>query len=135
MVACLACWCRGKPFPSPCKYGLTTLMTFKIPDITIKPPDILLTCTWVCRGLDGSTCSESSPRGVRLSTARARATDLGQGPNLRTGSGRAPCVPRSREHEKRPAAGRDKNAKGPKEQYTYMHMSGGGCLCLSWTEI
>ena len=33
VVACLACWCRGKPFPSP-KYCLTTLMTSKIPNIT-----------------------------------------------------------------------------------------------------
>ena len=49
---------------------------------------------------------------VPLSTPRARATDLGRGPNLRMGSGRAPCVPRSREHEERPAAGREKNADG-----------------------
>ena len=47
-----------------------------------------------------------------LSTPRARATDLGRGPNLRMASGRAPCVPRSREHEERPAAGKEKNAKG-----------------------
>ena len=49
---------------------------------------------------------------VPLSTPRARATDLGRGPNLRMGSGRAPCVPRSREHEERPAAGKEKNAEG-----------------------
>ena len=34
VVARLACWCRGKTFPSPSKYFLTTLMTFKIPNIT-----------------------------------------------------------------------------------------------------
>ena len=49
---------------------------------------------------------------VLLSTPRARATDLGRGPNLRIGPGRAPCVPRSREHEERPAAGREKNVEG-----------------------
>ena len=49
---------------------------------------------------------------VPLLTPRARATDLGQGPNLRMGSGRASCVPRSREHEERSAAGRAKNAEG-----------------------
>ena len=48
---------------------------------------------------------------VPLSTPRARATDLGRGPNLRMGSGRAPCVPRSREHEERPAAGREKKSE------------------------
>ena len=42
---------------------------------------------------------------VPLSKPRACATDLGRGPNLRMGSGRAPCVPRSREHEERPATG------------------------------
>ena len=63
-----------------------------------------------CMGLDGSTCSESLPEGtahfeppehVLRTSARAQ--------NLRAGSGRAPCVPRSREHQKRPAAGREKN--------------------------
>ena len=49
---------------------------------------------------------------VPLSTSRARATDLGRGANLRIGSGRAPCVPRSREHEERSAAGREKNGEG-----------------------
>ena len=49
---------------------------------------------------------------VPLSTPTARATDLGRGPNLRMGSGRAPCVPRSLEHEERPAAARETNAEG-----------------------
>ena len=58
-----------------------------------------------------------------LRTPRARATDLGPGPNLRAGSGRAPCVPRSREHEEGPAAGREKNAEGPKKHiYIYIYM-------------
>ena len=56
---------------------------------------------------------EVPPRAdVPLSTPRTRATDLGRGPNLRMGSGRAPCVPLSRAHEKRPAAVREKNADG-----------------------
>ena len=49
-----------------------------------------------------------------LRTPRARATDLGQGPNLRKGSGRGPYEPRSREHEKRPATGGEDNAERPK---------------------
>ena len=57
-----------------------------------------------------------------LSTPRERATDLGQGPNLRAGSERAPCVPRNREHEKRPAAGRAKNAEGPKKLCLYVYI-------------
>ena len=49
---------------------------------------------------------------VRLSTPAARATDLGRGPTLRTGSGQAPCVPHNREHEERHAAGIEINAEG-----------------------
>ena len=51
-----------------------------------------------------------------------RATDLGQGPNLRAGSGRAPCVPRSLEHEERAAAGREKKAEGPKKHIYYIYI-------------
>ena len=32
-----------------------------IRDPIYETSDILLTCTWVCRGLDGSMCSESLP--------------------------------------------------------------------------
>ena len=58
------------------------------------------------------------PRGyLRLRNSRARATDLGQGPHLhrdvRAGSLRAPC----REHEKRPAAGREKHADVQKNAF------------------
>ena len=49
---------------------------------------------------------------VTLSPPTTRATDLGRGPNLRMRSGRAPCAPRNREHEERPATGREKNAEG-----------------------
>ena len=48
---------------------------------------------------------------VLLLTPRARATDLARGPNLRMGSGRAPCVPWSREYEERPAAVKEKCAE------------------------
>ena len=41
--------------------------------------------------------------------------------------GRTPCVPRSREHEKRPAAGREKNADVQKKN-TFIHRN--SCVCL-----
>ena len=96
-------------------------MTFKVQDIT-----------WavgysfnLCVGLQGPGwlyVFGMPPRGdVRLVTPRTRATDLGQDPNLRAGSGRAPCVPRSREHEKRPSAGREKYRRA-KKTHTYMVM-------------
>ena len=50
-----------------------------------------------------------------LWTPRARAADLGQGPNLRKGSGLAPSVLGSREHEERRMAGGEKNAEGLKK--------------------
>ena len=62
-------------------------------------------------GLDGSTCSEylsavtcdfDPPEHVPRTLARAHACAVV--------FGRAPCVPQSREHEKRPAAGREKKA-------------------------
>ena len=58
---------------------------------------------------------------VRLSTPAARATDLGRGPTLRTGSGQAPCVPHNREHEERHAAGIEINAEGWKNTCIYMY--------------
>ena len=65
-----------------------------------------LTCTWVCMGLDGSTCSEclhvvtcdfEPPEQVPRTSVRAHTCAVV--------FGRAPCVPRSREHQQRPAAG------------------------------
>ena len=62
-----------------------------------------------------------SPSGHATLTPGARAADLGQGPNLVAGSGRAPCVLRSRQHGERPAAGREKNAEGPKK-HSYIYV-------------
>ena len=67
--------------------------------------------------------------GVPLSTPRARATDLGRGPNLLIGSGRAPCVPRSREDEEKPAAGKEKMTNGEKKAHTHI------CICLRYNPI
>ena len=67
-------------------------------------------------GLDGSTCSQCLPvftrdfeslEHVPRTSARVHTCAVV--------FGRAPCVPLSREHEKRPAAGREKNAKVPKK--------------------
>ena len=116
VVACLACWCRGKTFPSPSKYCLTTLMTFNIPKISHETSDILLTCTWVCGGLDGSTCSESlperagdfePPEHVPRTSARAKTCVRGPG-GLPTCHGAESTRNDPRPEEK-------KNAEGPKK--------------------
>ena len=65
---------------------------------------------------------EISPRAdLLLWTPRARATDLGDGPNLRAGSGPASWVPQSREREERPAAGREKHAERQKNTVIDMY--------------
>ena len=56
---------------------------------------------------------------LSLWTPGARATDLGQGPNMRKGPERAACVPRSREHDERSAA-REKEI--PKGQQTHLYI-------------
>ena len=114
VVACLACWCRGKSFPSPSKYCLTSLMTFKIPNITWDVGHSFNLYVGLQRPGSLYVLGIPPPADLPLRTPRAHTKNLGQGPNLRAGSGRAPCVPRSREHEERPAAGRQKNAQGPK---------------------
>ena len=62
----------------------------------------------VCMGRIGSSWSESDPVVVYqfslLWTPKARATDLGQDPLLHPVFMRASCLPRNREHEKRPPA-------------------------------
>ena len=103
-------------YSNPAEYCITWTVGYYIP----------VTCKWVCMGLDGSTCSESLPVGtchfeppdhVPRTSARIRTCAVV--------SGRAPCVPRSREHEKRPATGREKNAEVPKKTrlYVYIYVS------------
>ena len=64
--------------------------------------------------LRGSRWSETDPVIIcqfsRLSTPRARAAHLDQGPQLHPVFTRASYVPCNREHKKRPAGGRAKNA-------------------------
>ena len=111
VVACLAYWCRGKTFPSPSKCCLTTLMTFKIPNITWDVGHSFNLYVGLQR--PGGLYVLGIPPGAPL-IPQSTSTDLGQGPNLRAGSGRALCVPWTREHEERPAVRREKNAEGPK---------------------
>ena len=56
--------------------------------ISHEPSDILSTCTWVFRGLDGSTCSESLPERMRhfeppehVPRSSARAQTCVRGPD------------------------------------------------------
>ena len=97
-----------------------------------EPSDILLTCTgtWVCMGLDGSTCSESLPEGTcyfeppgHVSRTSVRAQTYA------VGSGRTPCVPRSREHEKDPRPEEKKMSKCQKTHlYVVIQGSPSGCV-------
>ena len=105
----------GNNFPSPSEYCLTTLITFKIPNITWDVGHSFNMYVGF-QGPGWLYVLGIPPRAdLRLWTPRARATDIDQGPNLRAESGRDPCVPRSREYEERPAAVREKNADGPKK--------------------
>ena len=97
----------------------------------------LLTRTWVCMGLDDPTCSEclpvwtcdhEPPEHVPRMSARAHTCTL----VFR----RASCVPRTREHEKRPAAGREKMPMSQKNTFIHNNMSSShpavaDALCLS----
>ena len=136
-------WTPGHSFHLPSPSSFWRHLTFNIPYITCEPSDIFLTCTWAVGnsfnlyvGLQGPGWLYAlgiPPRvNLPLWPPRACATDLGQGPNVRAGSGRAPCVPRSRDHEERPAAGREKNAEGWKKHiYIYVQGSPSGCA-LKW---
>ena len=121
----------GKTFPSS-KYYLTTSMTFKIPNTT-----------WAVGRSFNLYVGLAGPRwlyvrgippggDVRLWTPGARGTDLGQSPNLRAGSERAPCVPQSLQHEERPAAGREKHAEGPSNTFMYIHTRFPFGMCAKW---
>ena len=102
--------------------------------ISHEPSDILLTCTLTVGHSFSLFLGLHAPGWLyvlgippradhALWTPRERATDLGQGPNLRARPGRAPCMRRSREHEERPVAGREKNAEGAKKHiYIYIYM-------------
>ena len=65
-------------------------------------------------GLDGSTCSESLPVGTCQPTEHVPRTSA-RAQTYAVVSGRDPCVPRSREREKKPAAVREKNVDVPKK--------------------
>ena len=63
--------------------------------------------------LDGSTCSESLPyQTCHFETPEHVPRTTAQGLHLDAGSGQAPCVPRSREHEERPVAVTGKSTEG-----------------------
>ena len=64
VVACLACWCRGKTFPSPSISDVWRHWWHSNPRYHMSRRTFFLTCTWVCVHLDGSTCSESFPEGT-----------------------------------------------------------------------
>ena len=65
-----------------------------------------------------------SPSGHATLNPSARAADLGQGLHLHPVSEGSPCVPRSREHAKRPAAGREKKMpKCQKSAFTHSNIS------------
>ena len=72
-----------------------------------------LTCTWVCMGLDGTTVRARNASSCLLANFRdfeprehVRRT-LARDHTCAVVFGRAPCVPRSREQEKRPASRRN----------------------------
>ena len=112
VVACLACWCRGKLFHHQ-------VMSDDIDDIqdpryyisrrTFFYPVLGFARAWMAlraRNVLGTGDFEP-PEHVPRTSARAHTCAV----VFR----RAPRVPRSREHEKRPAAGREKKADVPKK--------------------
>ena len=132
VVACLACWCRGKT----CLHQLCYVgrhWWHSRSQISHELSDILLTCTWVCMGLDGSTCSESLPvRTCRFEPPVHVPRTSARAQTCAVMFRRAPCVPRSEEHKARPADGR---AKMPKcQKNTFTHRNAGFLLgmCFTW---
>ena len=115
----------GKNF-SITKYNVWRHWWHSRSQISHEPPDILLTFTGVFRDLDGPTCSEclpvrtcdfEPPEHVPRASARAHTWAL----VFR----RAPCVQRSREYEKKPAAWREKMPMCQKN--TFIHSN----ICYS----
>ena len=100
--ACLASWCLGNTFPSPS--NICGHLRHSSSYVSHEPSDMFSTWTWVCMGLVGFRCLECLPvvtcdfeppeHGLRTS-ARAYACAVV--------IGRAPCMPRSPEREKRHA--------------------------------
>ena len=105
---CCITWAVGHYLNLSIKKCLTTLTTHSRSQISHEPSDILLSCTWAVghsfnlyvglyvglRGPGWLYVLVITPRGdLSLWTPRARATDLGQGPDLlrgiRAGSMRA----------------------------------------------
>ena len=120
VVACLACWCRRKTFPPPSKYCLTTCHSRS--QISHEPSDIILTCTWVCRGLDGYTCSESLPEGTchfeppeHVPRTSARAQTCARGP------GGLPACHGAESTSKDPRPEEKKRPNGQKNTFMYMY--------------
>ena len=126
----------GKTFPSPSKWCLTTLMTFKIPDITWAVVHSLNLYVGL-QGPGWPYVLGMPPRGdVRLWNPRARATDVGQGPHLHPGvpAGFLRATdPRAREKTRRR---KRKNADEPKNTFIHnntssSHPAVADALCLS----
>ena len=117
VVACLACWCRGKTFPSPRKYCLTTLMTFKIPNITWHVGQSFNLCVDLQR--PGWLYALGIPpwADVRLWTPRARATDLGQTQTCVRGPGGLPACHGAESTRKEPRPEEKKMPKGQKNTH------------------
>ena len=94
-------------------------MTFKVANITRAVAHSFN----ICVGLQGPGWPYvlgMPPRGdLPLWTPRARATDLGQRPNLRARSMRVSCVPRSREHEKKTRGPKRKKCRSAKKEHSY----------------
>ena len=90
-----------------------------------KLPNFFATCMWVYMRLDGSKRSECLPVAIsqisRLWTLRVRAMDPGRDLNMHPGFRRVPRPPGCREHEKRLAGGRAKNANVPKKFILYWY--------------
>ena len=125
MVACLACWCREKLFHQVFSGDIDDIQD---PKLSLEPSDILLTCTWVCRRLDGSTCSKSSPE--RTCDFESQSTCHGPRPGPKLACGvRASSLRATEPRARGKTRGRKrKNADVPKKRiYMYVYK----CCTLS----
>ena len=118
---------RGNTFPSPSR-NVWRHRRHSKSDISHEPSDIFSTqvkmyhryyvrvFSWACMAL---RAWNPSPRGLDTLNPQSTCRGSPPGPNLRAESPRVPCVPQSREHKKRPEAGREKMPKGQKN--TFIH--------------